>query len=371
MNHVARRLFLLTLTAFLCLSCSRGQSGLPESQIKAAASAPRPKNVILFIGDGMGFESVKAASLYKTGREDSLAIHSFPHQARMTHNNAQEETTDSAAAATAIATGMKVNNTVVSVALPGDGEKLETLLERFQSQGKRTGLVTTSYIEDATPAAFAAHQPSRGLHWQVALDMLKTQPHLLMGAYRVLTPNTARKFGYQTVVSQEQLNALDADQDAPVAGLFGVGKLPYEIDDEDTGAPDLSEMTVKALDILDAETNGFFLMVENENIDESGHHNHIRRHVTATLELDEAVEEAIRWAGDRSDTLILVTSDHETGGLAVTKDKGKGRFPEVSWSTAGHTQTPVPLYAVGPRSEFFTGTVNNTDVFKVLTAGTE
>jgi alkaline phosphatase len=319
----------------------------------------------------MGFESVKAASLYKTGQEEALSFQSFPHKARMTHNNARNSTTDSAAAATAIATGVRVNNTVVSVALPGDGEKLETLLERFQSEGKRTGLVTTSYIEDATPAAFAAHQRSRGLYRQVALDMLKTRPHLLMGAYRVITPEAAREFGYQTVETEEQLNAFDSNQDLPIAGLFGIGKLPYEFDDEDTGAPDLSEMTVKALDILDAETDGFFLMVENENIDESGHHNHIQRHVAATLELDEAVKEAVLWATGRTDTLILVTSDHETGGLKVKEHLGKDHFPEVTWSTKGHTETPVPLYAVGPRSKFFRGTVNNTDVFKILTAGTQ
>ena len=368
MNSSVKRLFLLSTFAFLSLSCSRGQSGLPESQIEVAASAPRPKNVILFIGDGLGFESVRAASVYKTGQEDSLSVHSFPHKAAITHNNARDTTTDSAAAATAIATGVKVNNSVISLALPGDGQRLETLLERYQAEGKKTGLVTTSYIEDATPAAFAAHQPSRGFYRQVALDMLKTKPDLLMGAYRAITPEAAREFGYRTVENAEQLDAVDVDGDTPIAGLFGVGKLPYEFDDEDSGAPDLSEMTVKALDILDSDTDGFFLMIENENIDESGHHNHIQRHVAATIELDEAVEEAVRWAADRTDTLILVTSDHETGGLSIVKHQGKDQFPEVTWSTGGHTQTPVPLYAVGPRSEFFKGTLSNTDIFKILTA---
>ena len=371
MNSVVGRLFSLILTALLCLACSRGQSGLPESQIKAAASAPRPKNIILFIGDGLGFESVRAASVYKTGQEDSLSFHSFPAKAAIPHNNARNNTTDSAAAATAIATGVKVDNTVISLSLPGDGQKLETLLERYQAAGKRTGLVTTSYIEDATPAAFAAHQPSRGLYREIALDILQTRPQILMGAYRAITPEAAREFGYLTVENEKQLSGLEVDQDTPIAGLFGVGKLPYEFDGEDTGAPDLSEMTVKALDILDAHPDGFFLMVENENIDESGHHNHIQRHVAATIELDEAVEAAVRWAADRTDTLILVTSDHETGGLAIVKHQGKGQFPEVTWSTGGHTQTPVPLYAFGPRSEFFEGTLSNIDIFKVLTAETQ
>ena len=371
MNSVCGRLLKLTLTALLCLACNRGPSELSESERTKVASTPGPKNIILFIGDGMGFESVQAASVFKTGQEDSLSFQSFPHKAAITHNNARDNTTDSAAAATAIATGVKVDNSVISLALPGGGEKLETLLEQYQSEGKKTGLVTTSFIEDATPAAFAAHRPSRGLIREIALDMLKTRPYVLMGAYRAITPEAARDFGYQTVETEEQLNTVDADQDTPIAGLFGVGKLPYEFDDEQTGAPDLSEMTVKALDLLDAHQDGFFLMVENENIDESGHHNHIQRHVAATVELDQAVEEAVRWAADRTDTLILVTSDHETGGLKVKKHQGKGQFPEVTWSTGGHTQTPVPLYAVGPRSEFFKGTLSNTDIFKVLTAGTQ
>ena len=126
-------------------------------------------------------------------------------------------------------------------------------------------------------------------------------------------------------------------------------------------------MTVKALDILDADPDGFFLLVENENIDESGHGNHIQRHVAATVEFDKAVENTLNWAADRNDTLIIVTSDHECGGLTVLNHRGPGLYPDVVWSTTGHTQAAVPIYARGPRSERFVGTLDNTDFFEILT----
>ena len=254
--------------------------------------------------------------------------------------------------------------------MPGEGEKLTTLLEHYKAEGKKTGLVTTSFIEDATPACFAAHQPNRRMLREIGMDILNTHPDLLMGAYRAITPEAAGSFGYQVVETSEQLAAFNTDQEASLAGLFALGKMPYEFDERTPEKPDLSEMTQKALEALDSAPNGFFLMVENENIDESGHENHIQRHVTATVELDEAVQEAVRWAAGRTDTLILVTADHETGGLSVLSG-GQGQFPEVTWATNGHTQTPVPLYAVGPRSEFFEGALDNTDIYRVLTASKE
>ena len=318
----------------------------------------------------MGFESVRAASVFATGQERSLSFHSLAQQAQMTHNNALGGTADSASSATALATGVKVGNGVISLALPGDGRILPTVLEFFQARGKRTGMVTTSYIEDATPAAFSAHEPSRSLIANIAQDILQqSRPHLLMGARQVggISPAAATSAGYTVVQNRHEMTALDPDEAAPVAGLFGVGILPFEFDGDFSTTPDLSEMTVKALDILDADPDGFFLLIENENIDESGHRHEIERHVAATVELHETLQEVLDWAGDRTDTLIVVTSDHETGGLSIEKLQGQGQFPIVKWATDYHTQTPVPIYASGPLSDQFVGTLDNTDLFPILT----
>ena len=125
------------------------------------AQAVQPKNVILLIGDGMGFEQVKAAGMYLNGAAGTLSFEALPYQGQLTTYSANSSVTDSAAAGTALATGFKVNNGVISMAFPGDGRELRTSLEYYQLLGYRTGLVTTTYITHATPATFGAHEPSR------------------------------------------------------------------------------------------------------------------------------------------------------------------------------------------------------------------
>ncbi|MFQ6035677.1 MAG: alkaline phosphatase, partial [Sedimentisphaerales bacterium] len=127
-----------------------------------------PKNVIFFIGDGMGFEQVKAAGMYAHGQAGTLSFELFPYNGQLTTYAANSPITDSAAAGTALATGVKVNNRVISMAYPGDGSELETLLEYFKARGKSTGLVTTTTMTHATPACFGAHEPARSNFEQIA-----------------------------------------------------------------------------------------------------------------------------------------------------------------------------------------------------------
>lgn len=366
-----KRLFLLAglLVAGL-VGCKPGSahphpSFTPRS--KPTTSGGPAKNVVLVIGDGMGAESVKAASDYAYGAEGKLSFESFPCQGVMTHNAAGGVVTDSAASATAMATGVKVTNGVVSVQIPGNGQELPTILERLQAEGFRVGLVTNSYIEDATPAAFAAHDANRGHVDNIAREYVQvSRPDVLMGGYSVngLTPDLAAASGYEVVETRAQLKAFANDNTSKLAGLFGIGHMPYEFDGDYKKIPDLSEMTAKALQVLGLGGKPFFLLVENENIDESGHANQIERNIAATVELSDAVQEILKWEGARNDTLIVVTADHETGGLAVEKARGKGAFPKVSWSTNGHTQTPVPVYAKGPGAENFAGSLDNVDLSK-------
>ena len=255
-----------------------------------------PKNVILFIGDGMGPEQVKAAGMYANGEPNTLCFESFPHKAWATTYSANASVTDSAAAATAIATGYKVNNGVISLAFPGDGSELETLLEYLQTKGKSIGLVTTTYIAHATPAGFGAHESSRNNYSAIIGDYLnQTKPNVLFGGAVYISPAAANDVGYTVVTDRASMGSLDTNSVEYASGQFHPAYLPYEYDEYISypNVPHLSEMTATALDILDNEPNGFFLMVEGGRIDHAGHINHIQRNVFETIEFANAVQQAI------------------------------------------------------------------------------
>ena len=322
-----------------------------------------PRNVILVIGDGLGAEQVHAARAFYG---ELMSFEELPFRGSVTTENAAGQITDSAAAGTAMATGFKVNNGVISVALPGDGHALGTLLEYYKAAGKSTGLVTTSYITDATPAAFGAHQSSRSLTTRIAADyMERSRPNVLFGGGLGLTPSLASASGYAVVQSVNGLLALDTEAANRVAALYGTSEFPY-VADGPNQFPRLYQMASQALRILDNNANGFFLLVENELTDSSAHINDLHRNVAEVHELSLATEAVLSWATARRDTLVLVTSDHETGGLTVVGENTAGTLPGVSWSTSGHTSAQVPLYAWGFAAELFSGSLDNTDIPRLV-----
>jgi alkaline phosphatase len=339
--------------------------------VNSAFAQTGAKNVILFIGDGMGPEQIKAAGMYANGGPNSLCFESFPYKSTMTTYSADNPVTDSAAAAAAIATGYKVNNAVVSLAIPGDSGELQTRLEYAKSQGKKTGLVTTTYISHATPACFGAHENNRSNYAEIVNDYLnQTRPNVLFGGgANGITPSMAVAAGYTVVTNRASLNSLDTNSVSFVSGQFGSGYLPYEYDGGFETLPHLSEMTDAALDTLDNEPNGFFLMVEGGLIDQAGHINDIRRNVFETIEFANSVQKAIVWSTGRNDTLIVVTADHETGGLSVTRNNGQGLFPTVTWSTTDHTNKNVPVYGWGFNAYLANNVSDNTDIFAATTIG--
>ncbi len=330
--------------------------------VAISGCATSPSNVILCIGDGMGFEHVRAAAIYANGEEGTLCFESFPYRTTMTTHSANAAITDSAASGTAIATGQKVNNKVLNMRIPGDGSELQTLLEYFQQKGKAVGLVTTTPITHATPAAFAAHEPSRYNYAHIAEDYLaQTRPNVLFGAgAHGMTAQAAEEAGYIVVNNLIELRQLNTEQVSMVSGQFGED-IPYETK-WDANFPHLSQMTETALAILDNDPDGFFLMLEGGKIDWAGHENNLANVVGETVEFEKAVQIILNWAEQRDDTLIIVTADHETGGLKVLKNNGKGILPKVSWSSKDHTATKVPVYSWGKRAGLFTGPMDNTDI---------
>ncbi|HEX7009224.1 MAG TPA: alkaline phosphatase [Phycisphaeraceae bacterium] len=345
--------------------------GTPVLHAQAEEDAKPARCVILFIGDGMGPHQVEAARLYAG---EPLVFERLPVQTSLATASADSEVTDSAAAATALATGHRVNNGVLSRAMPGDGQPLTTALEILAQQGKATGLVTSVPILHATPAAFAAHVEHRKEAQAIAQDYLTvTRPDLLLGSGGMgMELEDAADAGYTVVTTREELFSQQAQQARRLWGLFGGGRLPYEYDavsGSDDGfdkLPHLSELTRAALAFLERDPDGFFLMVEGGLIDWASHDNQIERAVLETIELSRAVQVALDWAKDRDDVLILVTADHETGGLEILEDRGARQFPEVSWSTRGHTATPVPLYAWGRHASWAADADESADVFDLL-----
>jgi len=319
------------------------------------------RNVIVLIGDGMGFEHVDAAAMY-LGSE--LVFETFPYQGQVTTYSANSTITDSAAAATAIATGQKVNNDVISVALPGDGSDLTTALEIQKDLGKATGLVTTTQITHATPAAFGAHAASRGNTSEIATDLLtQSRPNVMLSGGGSLDATGDPQ--YTVVTDAAGLLGLDTNSETYVSGQFGSGEIPYEYDG--LGAlPHLSEMGTVALDILDNDADGFFLVIEGGRIDKGAHLNDIARTVGEVVEFANTVQIVLDWAAGRTDTLVVVTADHETGGLVVT-DNGVGVLPTATWSTTGHTSANVPVYAWGSNADAISGVINNIDLFPLIT----
>jgi len=330
-----------------------------------------PRNIILFIGDGMGPEQVKAAGMFKNGVSGSLIFETLDYTNTMTTYSASSGITDSAASATAMATGNKVNNGVISTAIPGDSSELETVLELLKQKGKSTGLVTTTHITNATPACFGAHEYHRSNYDEIAVDYVNgSKPNVLFGGGGFgISDTMTDSVGYHTVTNKTAFESIDPSVYDYVSALFGTDNLPYMYDYPEPDAypePELSEMTQKALAILKQDPDGFFLLVEGGRIDHACHSNDLICAIYETIEFEDAVTSALQWMSGRNDTVLIVTADHETGGLTVIKNNGAGNLPDVTWSTGYHTGVEVPIYASGCDENIIFGDFDNTHIYYTI-----
>ena len=329
------------------------------------AARGQARNVILCIGDGMGFEQVRAAGCFANGAAGSLAFEGFPYQGQVTTQAAKSRSPIRPPRPRPWPPVKKWTTASSAWPIPGMDGELETLLEFFRDRGKRTGLVTTTYMTHATPAAFGAHEPSRG---NTPDRRRLSQPDPAHG------PAGGRgKRDVPVVGPGRRVHRGDRRRGTrgrrpgrrrSLSGQFGSSHLPYEHDGLGD-LPHLADMVAAALDILDNGPDGFFLMVEGGRIDHAGHDNRIDRNVKETVAFDHAVSTVMAWAGNRTDTLVLVTADHETGGLTVLGGNGAGNLPTVQWSTGGHTGVNVPVYAWGVNAELVHGVLDNTDIYRV------
>ena len=296
------------------------------------ASSGKAKNVILLIGDGMGPSHFGATWLYSNrvlGKDLRMSeAMKAGRTAYLVNDTADAIVTESAAAAGQIATGQRMAARAISMAADGK-TPVKTVMETLKSRGLGTGLVTTSGITDATPAAFAAHVPHRSDEMSVAEQELKFGVDVLMGGRKqFFLPEVsagkrkdgrnlldeARAAGYTVVGDAEELKAA---QGAKILGLFNMGNMAYEIDRATTMEPSLAEMSAKTLAVLSRNPKGFFAMIEGGRIDHAAHRNDAAGTILDTLAFDEAVGVALEFARKNPDTLVVVTADHETAGMAL------------------------------------------------------
>ena len=333
------------------------------SNIKPDSKKP-VKNVILLIGDGMGISQVYAGM---TQNQGWLYLEEMPVIGLVKTYSSSDYVTDSGAGGTAFSTGYKTYNGAIGVDSAGIPRK--TILEYAEEAGKATGLISTSSITHATPASFIAHQASRSSYEDIAADFLKTDIDLFIGggldhfAHRsdsVDLTKTLVERGYQVITSHRDLLAI---QKGKIAGLTAAVHHPRMLD----GRGDLlAESVDVALRVLSQDPDGFFLMVEGSMIDWGSHDNDLDYLVSEMVDFDRAIKRALDFAKADGKTLVVVTSDHETGGLGL--NAGNRMTGEISagFTTPGHTATLVPLFAMGPRAGEFSGIQENTDIFSKM-----
>lgn len=333
----------------------------PERERQSeGAPAPRPHGVVLLIGDGLGAGGLSVASAAIHGEGGDLAVESMPVAGLVRTTAAEELVTDSAASATAMATGRRTRRGMVSE-LP-DGSRPRTLFEAARAAGLATGAITTSGLMDATPACFMAHAESRESYVEILLQMLGSGAEVLAGASwdTAEDPAVVRALdglGRRGVRIVEDAAGLDG-VDGPFVALFGPRAAARH-----AGGPPLEVTTRAGLRVLARDPDGFVLLVECEDTDSAGHHNDVARLVAAVRELDAAVRVVLAFAREHPETLVLVTADHDTGGPGIVGGPaGDPSMGEVRWLSDGHTAIWVPLFASGPGAERFAGVLDNSDI---------
>jgi len=309
------RFYILPFLLLLLISNSTCQENTHQSKtLQRSENKPKnPKNIILLIGDGMGTSQIYAGLIAKKGK---LNLEKFPIVGFSKTYSADDLITDSAASGTAMATGTKTNNGMIGVD-PNNVPK-ENIVEIAEKKGMSTGLVATSTITHATPASFIAHAESRNDYEGIALQFLDTEIDVFIGGgsvhfmkrldQRDLTKDLEKK-GYSICQTMEELNACTSDK---IAGLVYQASPPSVLD----GRGDmLSISTKKAIDVLNKNEKGFFLMIESSQIDWASHQNSIGYTLKEMIDFDDVIGEVYEFAEEDGETLIIVTGDHETGYL--------------------------------------------------------
>ena len=393
-----------------------------------------PQNVIVMISDGCGYHHVDAASYYQYGKTGMQVYEHFPTRLAMStymynggydpasawenFNYVENGATDSAAAATSMSTGKKTYAGAIGVDIAE--EPIDHIIEIFENLGKSTGVVTSVEWSHATPAGFVAHKLSRNNYKQIAQEMIyESAVDVIMGCghpwydadgNRIDSPNTFKYVGGETTWDNLVAGTAGGDADGDgvddpwtliqtraefialasgatpdrVAGVVQVYKTlqqgregdgyaaPYDVAQNES-VPTLEEMTRGALNVLDNDPDGFFLMVEGGAVDRAGHDNQSGRVIEEEIDFNRSVEAVVQWVKKNSnwgETLVIVTGDHETGYLTgpgsnpdwnPLVNNGAAMLPDMEWHSGSHTNQLIPFYAKGRGADLFKKKADESD----------
>jgi len=414
-----KKMMIIAIAGSFTVGSFAGITSLQSAEAKIPESNEKVENIIFMIPDGYSSSYATNYRLFK-GEESVMDPHLVGMHRTYSANSA---VTDSAAAGTAMATGSKTNNGIIS--MDPDGNKLETILQAAEKSGKSSGLVATSTITHATPAVFGSHVVTRANEKDIAPQLLQSDVDVILGGGKKYFSddllNKAKQDGYEIVSDKQSLtNVKKTDK---LIGLFAEDSLAPELDRGTTDEPSLQEMTSAAIDVLSNDKDGFFLMVEGSQIDWAGHANDAAWAMKDTEAFESAVEAALDFAKKDKKTLVVIAGDHDTGGMSVGGYGGSGANLEilkdvtatgnfmasqlneersnsqeivlkytgitlsetevtqikqakdpafeinsliskhafVGWTHTGHTGTDIPVYAYGPQAHKFAGLIENTD----------
>lgn len=295
------------------------------------------KNVIYLIGDGMGFNHLLKT---KAERNTELVMDTFEYTGSSMTRSITDFVTDSAAGGTALATGIRTYNGAIGVyLLDGDSKysQPKNLTELCIENGMMTGVITTDETSGATPASFSAHSSDRDNTEDITNDQLTSDIDLIWGAANgVATKSAAEANGFTYVTTYDEMMALE--EGSRSYAQFTNSLWTLEQSDENT--PNLEQMAVKAVDLLDDSDEGFFLMIEGAHIDKHSHSNEDENMTEALLEFDRTIEAMLEYAKEDGETLIVITADHETGGITLKNG-------EYTFTRTGHSDANVPVLVYG------------------------
>lgn len=336
-----------------------------EAQKIITGEFETPKNVIFIIADGMGPNDITLAQKHATGLYDfGLVLNLIENHGLATTHSASDKITDSAAAATALSTGVKTNNSYIGKDV--DGNDLKTMAETAREAGKKVGIITDEELSGATPTAFTVHNISRDNRNELINSMVKFKPNVLMavdytGVSIALDSDANKIFKEECIVAKDFEHFKEVLDTDPQNQKSFIGFLDGYSTVASNNLAQCAEVAFKRL----KNDNGFFLMIESSGTDKYGHRNNITGKLNSVVTLDRTVAAALKFIKNNPDTLLVITSDHETGGVKLPETEKY--FLSDMLTVTEHTDTPVRVFAVGKGSEYFKDkTVDNTDIAKFL-----
>lgn len=380
----------LGLTVMTVVMFATGGSTASLAGDKVLENRKPAKNIIFMVPDGMGLADVTAARIMKNGITGApLALETLEEIGYQRTYSANSTITDSAPAASAWACGEKFNNG--EICFHGDGRPYHpSILEIAKMKGKATGLVATSTITHATPAAFGSHVASRSCENEIARQYIHvTRPDVILGGglgkFTATKPDAcgtsgdfvteAKQKSYTVAYTREEMEAAVQNGATKILGLFNAGGMtPEYLRAPGLTEPRLPEMTVAALDILEKDQDGFFVMIEGSQIDWGNHANNLPYQLGEMLAFDEAVQAVLDWINAcperKEHSLLIVSPDHETGGFAINGPSDRllnaGELVQAGWTTGEHTGGDVLIWSQGPGSSSLGKAIENTFVYSVM-----